>query len=116
MKNQNKLAFKRLALAIAAVLASGVVQSQSDDGWMTLGEVVVTAQRREQSLQGVPISVTDFSAEAIERSDISEAQDYLSVAPNVGFSDGGGSGSRSVNIGIRGVSDVGLGEVSTARS
>jgi len=116
MKNESKLAFKPLTLAIAAVLASGVVQSQSDEGWMALEEIVITAQRREQSLQDVPISVTAFSAEAIERSGISEARDYLSVAPNVGFSDDGGSGSRSVNISIRGVSNVGLGEVSTASS
>ena len=117
MKNQKILVIKGLALAVAAALSAGSAQAQSDDeDWFRLEEIVVTAQRREQSLQEVPISVTAFSAEAIERSNIGEARDYLSASPNVGFSDDGGSGSRSVNISIRGVSNVGLGEVSTASS
>jgi iron complex outermembrane receptor protein len=97
-------------------IAMGSGPATIADEALTLEEIVVTAQRREQSLQDVPISVSAFSSEALKKGNISEARDYLSITPNVGFSDDGGSGSRSVNISIRGVSNVGLGEVSTANS
>lgn len=117
--NRNSFCMKPLAASIAIISSSiaAAAQAQVSEGQaLILEEVVVTSQRREQSLQDVPISVTAFSAVAIQKSNITEARDYLSIAPNVGFSDDGGSGSRSINISIRGVSNVGLGEVSTANS
>lgn len=79
-------------------------------------EIIVTAQRREQSAQDVPISLQAFSGEAIDRQAISEASDYLALTPNVAFTQDGESGSRGVNISIRGVGDVDLGEVTVANS
>jgi len=55
----------------------------------TLEEIVVTAQRREQSLQEVPVSVTAFTGEAIERRNIKSATDYLALTPNVSFTEDG---------------------------
>ena len=55
----------------------------------TLEEVVVTAQRREQSLQEVPVSVTAFSGATIERANIRSARDYFALTPNVAFTDDG---------------------------
>ncbi len=81
-----------------------------------LEEIVVTAQRREQSLQDVPLSITAFTAADLEKSSISEARDYLALSPNVSFSEDGEAGNRSINISIRGVGNVDLGEVSTANS
>lgn len=78
--------------------------------------IVVTAQRRAQLLQDVPISVSAFSSETIEKANITEAKEYLSLAPNVSFTEDGETGNRSINIAIRGVSNVGLGEVSTQQS
>ncbi len=117
--NRRSLKMKPLAASIALSTMASATLAQNDAATgreLILEEVVVTAQRREQSLQEVPISVTAFSAETLQKNNITEARDYLSVAPNVGFSDDGGSGSRSINISIRGVSNVGLGEVSTANS
>ena len=45
------------------------------------GEIVVTAQRREQSLLEVPISITAFTAETLEKANVSEAKDYLAFVP-----------------------------------
>src|SRR3546814_2429350 len=42
------------------------------------GEIVVTARRREERLQDVPVSVTAFSSEALQRSNISTAADLRS--------------------------------------
>ena len=72
-----------------------------------LEEVIVTAQRREQNLQEVPVSVTAFSGEQLERSNIREASQYLSLSPNVSYSeDGQQGGSRGIGISMRGVSNI----------
>ncbi|MEQ8693560.1 MAG: TonB-dependent receptor [Pseudomonadales bacterium] len=109
---------KALCAAIAAALLLNEAPSAAaqGQGTMALEEVVVSAQRRQQSLQDVPISVTAFSAEQLQRGNIGQARDYLLQTPNVAFSDDGQAGSRSVNISIRGVTNFSLGEVSTANS
>ncbi len=100
-----------IAAVLVASAAPGPLLAQdqpSSDA--VLQEVVVTAQRREQSLQDVPISVTAFGATDLERSNITEAKDYLSLTPNVSFAEDGQTGNRSIRIGIRGVSNVSLGD------
>lgn len=56
--------------------------------------VVVTAERREQSLQDVPVSVTALGAERIERSFSHNLADFTRVAPNFTI-EGVGAVSRS---------------------
>jgi iron complex outermembrane receptor protein len=70
-----------------------------------MGEVVVTAQRREQSLRDVPISLTAFSNEDILQNDITELNDYAILTPNVGFNDGRVQGEASLTI--RGIGQLG---------
>jgi iron complex outermembrane recepter protein len=70
-----------------------------------LEEVVVTAQRREQSLQDVPVSITAFSKEQLQVNNIEEAKDYFLFTPNVSFTEDGEAGERAVGISMRGVSD-----------
>ncbi len=79
-------------------------------GVVQLDEVVVSAQRREESLQNVPISISAFTSTDLERSNIKSAADYLALAPNVSFADDGQTGNRSIRIAIRGVSNVSLGD------
>ncbi|NNM01549.1 MAG: TonB-dependent receptor, partial [Gammaproteobacteria bacterium] len=92
-----------LALAGLAVTAPVV-------GQVVLEEVIVTAQRREQSLQDVPVSVTAFGGEQIERNNIRSARDFLSLTPNVSFTDDGQAGARSLGIAIRGINNLVSGE------
>lgn len=70
-----------------------------------LEEVIVTAQRREESLQDVPVAITAFTAAQLKAQNISEAKDYLMMTPNVSFTEDGEMGQRSVGISIRGISD-----------
>ena len=81
-----------------------------------LEEIVVTAQRREQSLQDVPVSVTVFTGDDLERSNINEGSTLLSLTPNVAFSEDGQTGSRGISISIRGVNDIKSGENSVINS
>ncbi|MEM9530967.1 MAG: TonB-dependent receptor [Pseudomonadota bacterium] len=109
--NARNLSVLAVSVSLALPLLPQVAVAQA-----ALEEIVVTAQRREQSLQDVPLSVTAFTAGELEKASISEAKDYLALSPNVSFSEDGEAGNRSINISIRGVGNVDLGEVSTANS
>ncbi len=59
---------------------------QSDDQGASApysGEIIVTAQRRDQSLQDVPITMTATSAEVLEAKGISESFDLPKVTPGL---------------------------------
>ncbi len=62
-----------LSILSAAVLNVTPVLAQESAG--VLEEVIVTAQRREQNLQEVPVSVTAFSGATLERRNIKSAID-----------------------------------------
>lgn len=99
-----------LLLPLATAVADPADPAVEQRGGGELTEIVVTAQRRAESLQSVPISISAFTAEDIQRSDMNEARDYLELAPNVSFADDGQTGNRSIRISIRGVSNVSLGD------
>lgn len=87
-----------------SILASSF-PAYAQESEQALEEVVVTAQRREQSLQEVPVSITAFSKEQMQTAGIQEAKDYFLFTPNVSFTEDGETGERSVGISMRGVSD-----------
>jgi iron complex outermembrane receptor protein len=91
-------------LACCLIVLSAAAQERS------LESVVVTAQRRAQDLQEVPISITAFDAAELERASVTEAKEYLRLTPNVSFTEDGQTGSRSIGISIRGVSSAVTGE------
>lgn len=68
-----------LGAAAAATATPALAQDAADE------EIVVTATRREQTLQEVPIAVTPVTAEMIENSGIRDIQDLTSVAPSLQF-------------------------------
>jgi iron complex outermembrane receptor protein len=49
------------------------------------GDIVVTAQRRSQSLQDVPVTVTVFGAAEIEQARIQTVQDVVTRTPGLSF-------------------------------
>ena len=69
---------------------------QSDD---SLEIITITAERRDQSLQDVPISATVFSANEIARRGITNVADLQQAAPSVAIN----TVNRSTFINIRGV-------------
>lgn len=60
-----------------AALAQDPAQEQSFD------EIVVTATKREQTLQDVPVSVSVTTGEAIERAQIRDLKDLQSIVPSL---------------------------------
>lgn len=85
MKRIHATAASVAALMIAGGLATPALAQQTpdDDQAVTLDEVIVTAQRREQSLQEVPVAITAFGAETLERTAATGIQDVVGKAPGV---------------------------------
>lgn len=77
-----------LSPAIVAVLAgSAYGQTAGDDP--QIEEILVTAQKRVESIQKVPISITGFSTEDLEQRSIVGLEDLAKATPNLSFlSDG----------------------------
>jgi iron complex outermembrane receptor protein len=99
---------KKFTLAVATLATAPLGALAQDSGG--LEEIVVTAQRREQNLQEVPISVSAFSAQALEKSNVRAATDYLVQTPNVSFTEDAQSGARGISVSIRGVNNLVSGE------
>jgi outer membrane receptor protein involved in Fe transport len=93
-----------------ALIFTGFLFAQ-DSG---LEEVTVTAQRQEQSLQDVPLSVTAFSADDLLEQQIEEASDLQLVVPGLtftpsAFSGGGGFDIRGItNLAVSATADAGV--------
>jgi iron complex outermembrane receptor protein len=85
--------------------------AQSEEEQAGLEEIVVTARKREESLQDTPISITAFTASALEDRGIGDIEQIGEFTPNLVFDRAasiGGSGSTAV-IYIRGLGqDSGL--------
>lgn len=94
---------------LAGVCASAIAfpafaQSASDDSDST--EIVVTAQRTAQRLQDVPIAVSAFSSEALEKQQIKNTSDLQLTLPNVTFTK---TNFTSSSFTIRGIGDLCVG-------
>lgn len=72
--------FASSAMAQAAAPAAAPVVEATDEG---LEEIVVTAQKREQRLQTVPVSVTALSADAIANNRLADFSDLTRVVPSM---------------------------------
>ena len=66
-----------------------------------LEEVIVTAQKREQSLQEVPISMSVITSENLDQQYITETISLAQAVPSLNFQDG--FAPSSTNFSIRGV-------------
>ena len=70
-----------------------------------LQEVIVTAQKREQRLQDVPVPVTAISAESLAQSNLANLEDYYATVPGLSLSNSGYPGAST--IAIRGITTAG---------
>ena len=83
----NKLLIGSSALGLALLQGPAVAQKNAAASTgNVLEEVVVTAERREASLQTVPIPVTAITREAIENHQVTEAKDLQRFAPSLRMS------------------------------
>ncbi|MFT4253846.1 MAG: TonB-dependent receptor, partial [Caulobacter sp.] len=90
----------RLALTASAVALTMAAGSALAQEATQVEDIVVTAQKREESIQQVPIAVTALSSEALNERKIEGGSELMRAVPNVSFSKGNFS---MYNFSIRGV-------------
>ena len=95
-----------LALAMGGTAFAQDTAAQADAAEAPGDVIIVTAQRQAQSLQVVPIAVSAFSGEMLEKQQIKNASDLQLTLPNVTFTKGNFTGSSFT---IRGVGDLCVG-------
>src|SRR5687767_10264913 len=104
---------RRLPLTAAIYLAFGSAafaqQAQptaQEQEAPTLDTVVVTAQKREEDLQKVPISIQAISTEQLDQQQVAGFEDYAKLIPSLSYGTSGGgvfSGPGFVQVYMRGV-------------
>lgn len=102
MFTNSRKSFALLTGVSLAAFMTGAAYGQGapeDEGRVT-GEIVVTAEKREASIQEVPIAISAFDEDKLERLQLNDAQDLQLSIPNFQFSKQNFTGS---NVAIRGI-------------
>ncbi len=77
---------KKLALLISGALAvTGTAQVSAQSDGFTLEEIVVTAQKRSESLQDTPIAITAFTATALADKGVNDISEIANFTPGLVF-------------------------------
>jgi len=84
-----------------AITCTSLLTSSAYGETLVLEEVIVTAQKREQSMQDVPVAVSAFSGEMIQQSGATDLLDLASNAPSLIVDQV--QSSSVISFGIRGV-------------
>jgi iron complex outermembrane recepter protein len=96
MRGGRALRYAPLASAISAILAGGMplahAATEAETG--ALEEIVVTAQKKTENLQDVPISISVFDSQALEQLHITGIDDYVKYSPSVSYVRSQGQGSN----------------------
>lgn len=97
-----------VAIASVLVVATPAIAqdatSAADDA-VSDTDIVVTAQKRSESIQDVPISIAAFNSEGLQRANVTTILDLGRIATN--FQSVRSSNTGSTRIGIRGVGALG---------
>ncbi len=105
-KRSNAAAGRAVSTAVALTSLPGMALAdtppQAEVSGSELQEIVVTATKRAESLQDVPLSITALSGQSMERAGIVDFLDYAVKVPNLTFSSGHGI-VDATSIAIRGI-------------
>lgn len=89
-------------LAISSILASvAVLPTVLSADEIVLEEIIVTAQKRSESVQEVPVAISAFSAEMVANTGVDTINDLIPMIPGL---NGSSSGIATNAWGIRGIS------------
>jgi outer membrane receptor protein involved in Fe transport len=91
-------------LAVAATLcATGPVATAAEESSrVTLEEIIVTAQKRDERLIDAPVAITSVGGDALRDQNIVQVSDYYSRIPNLQY-----NGDSTYDLSLRGVTTGG---------
>lgn len=95
----NARKFSAVSLAVLLCGAAIPAFAQDDSAQGELGQIIVTAERRSQNLQDVPVSATVLTGEQLTQRGVVSLNDVQQVAPSIAIN----TFNRSTFINIRGV-------------
>lgn len=72
-----------LTVALALLSPAAAVAQDSGDDTGALQEIIVTAQKRSESAQNVPIAISAVSADSLSAKGVSDISQIGNQAPNV---------------------------------
>ncbi|MFV3126616.1 TonB-dependent receptor [Niveispirillum sp. KHB5.9] len=99
--------YNRRTLLLASLLAGSTALpalAQGAGETLMIEEIIVTAQRREQSLQVTPVAVTALTADALADQQVGSAEDLSSIVPGLTLLPVTASRS-TLQVGLRGGSE-----------
>lgn len=105
MRLTNLLRTTVSAAVVGAVAFGFAGAASAQDGPTSIDDIIVTAQKREQNLQDVPIVVTSLSAETLQDAGVRDIKDLQILTP--GMTVTSTSSEASTTARIRGVGTVG---------
>ena len=98
-----KFKLTRVASAVAFALGGSIaVQAPAFAEGFTIEEVLVTARKKEETLQDVPVAVTSMSADDLKALNLSDTQDLGSFSPGVHIEPAPAQGGSIAKVTIRG--------------
>lgn len=89
-----------LLVALALAISTPLRSEQPAVAGERLEEVIVTAQRRTEKLQDVPISMSVVSGATLENLGAKSFNDYAGAIPNLAISSGAGAGGNGNAFGV----------------
>lgn len=84
------IAVMLLASADMAYAQNGAAPAGEDQQAEPSGDIVVTAQKRSERLQDVPVSIAAVSGDSLRNMDAAGYTDYLNSVPSVSYTKNGG--------------------------
>jgi len=77
---------------------SNTSQAPGEPDTAALGDIVVTAQRREQNLQDIPVAVTAITADQLEARGVGTVTDVVRVSPSLTITENTNATGSSINL------------------
>lgn len=102
-----------MALAMS-FSAQGYAQESNDDPKIGIEDIVVTAQRRTENVQDVPLSVTAITSSALAKNDVRDLSRVEVLTPGFSFGKSGSDarpairGVRTENVAVSGDPTIGF--------
>ena len=111
--SRRHVAYSPIAAAVMLALGSQAVWAQDAAG--ELEEVVVTAQKRSEKMQDVPISMEAIGNQKLEELNVQSFEDYAKLLPSISATPSAFTGVGFAKVYMRGIVTGGDGQATTSQ-